>query len=132
MLAQAKDEGIVNQQSRFTVEETMQRLEAAARSKGMLIFASINFAGDARKAGLDMHDSQLLVFGNPKAGTPIMQAAPTAALDLPLKVLAWQDAEGKVWVSYNTPAYLGERHHLAPELVKPLEGISNLVNQALQ
>jgi uncharacterized protein (DUF302 family) len=131
MFAHAEDKGIVTLPSPYPVNVTINRLAELALAKNMQVFARIDFAADARKAGLTMHDSQLLVFGNPKGGTPVMQATPQAALDLPLKALAWQDEQGKVWISYNAPFYLGARHGIAPELLKPLEGIKALVQQAV-
>ena len=131
MFAHAEDKGIVTLPSPYPVNVTINRLAGLVLAKNMQVFARIDFAADAHKAGLTMHDSQLLVFGNPKGGTPVMQAMPQAALDLPLKALVWQDEQGKVWVSYNAPAYLGARHGITPDLLKPLEGIKALVQQAV-
>src|SRR5213080_3474118 len=102
--------GIVHVSSKYTVPETLQRLESVVTAHGLTVFARIDFSGDAAKVGLQMCPTQLLMFGNPKAGTPLMIASPSIAIDLPLKALAWQDATGRVWLSYNTPEYLKERY----------------------
>jgi uncharacterized protein (DUF302 family) len=129
---QAADNGLVNIPSKYSVPETLDRLEAIVKKQGLTVFARINFSGDAAKSGLKMKPSQLLIFGNPKAGTPLMIAAPTLAIDLPLKVLAWEDPDGKVWLSYNKPEYLKERHGLPDELVKNISGIKVLVEKAVE
>jgi len=131
-MAQAQTEGMASIASRYSVAETAQRIADLAQARNMLVFARIDFAADARRAGLAMNDSQLVIFGNPKGGTPVMQAQPSAALDLPLKALAWRDASGAVWVSYNAPSYIAARHSINPELAKPLEGIVGLVRDAAQ
>ena len=92
------------------VTATLDRLESVAKERGLTLFARVNFSADARRAGLNLRPTELLILGSPKAGTPLMAATPTLAIDLPLKVLAWEDEDGRVWVSYNTPAYLQERH----------------------
>lgn len=130
--ALAAGNGVVSKASRFSASETMNRLEAVLKSKGMTIFARIDHAEQARKAGLSMRPAALLVFGNPVSGTPIMQAVPQAGLDLPLKALAWEDANGKVWLSYNDPAWLQHRHLLSDENVKPLKGLRALMDAATQ
>ena len=131
MSISAAPNGVVTLASSYPVSETVTRLGDAARAKNLLVFATINFAADAAKAGLSMNDSQLLIVGNPKGGTPVMQAVPLAALDLPLKILVWGDAKGQVWVSYNAPEYLKTRHGIPDELAAPLAGIGALVNGAL-
>jgi uncharacterized protein (DUF302 family) len=110
--------------------DTVAHLESLLATRGLTLFAKIDFSGDARKSGLDMPPTQLLIFGNPRGGTPVMLAAPTAALDLPLKVLVSQDAAGKVWLSYNTPEYLAERHAIPADLVKNIAGVGPLVQTA--
>jgi uncharacterized protein (DUF302 family) len=110
--------------------DTVAHLESLLATRGLTLFAKIDFSGDARKSGLDMPPTQLLIFGNPKSGTPVMLAGPTAALDLPLKVLVSQDAAGKVWLSYNTPEYLAERHAIPADLVKNIAGVGPLVQTA--
>lgn len=108
--AWAGPDGLVSRPSRYSVPQTADRLVAVLESKGMTVFARIDHAAEAEKAGLKMRPSQLLVFGNPKGGTPLMIAAPTVAIDLPLKALAWEDPGGKMWLSYNLPKYLKKRH----------------------
>jgi len=124
--------GIVHFPSKYTGPETLQRLEAVVTSHGLTVFARIDFGGDAAKAGLQMRPTQLLIFGNPQSGTPVMIASPSIAIDLPLKALAWQDATGQVWLSYNTPEYLKDRHGLPDELVKNISGIGGLIEKAVE
>ena len=130
--AWAADNGLINIPSKYTVRETLDRLESIVKKQGLTVFARIDFSGDAEKAGLHMKPSQLLIFGNPKAGTPLMVASPTIAIDLPLKALAWEDSNGKVWLSYNQPEYLKKRHGLPDELVKNISGIKVLVEKAVE
>src|SRR5271163_3962030 len=108
--------GIVTIPSHQSVDLTVQKLEGILQAKGVKLFALIDHSGEAEKAGMQMRPTKLLIFGNPKAGTPLMIASPGIAIDLPLKVLVWQDAHGKVWVSYNAPAYLQARHGLPADL----------------
>jgi uncharacterized protein (DUF302 family) len=126
------NKGLVSVPSKYTATETLERLESAALSLGLTVFARINFTGDAEKVGLKMQPAQLLIFGSPKAGTPLMIASPTAAIDLPLKALVWEDPNGKVWLTYNDPAYLKERHGLSEQLVKNISGIRDLVKKAVE
>ena len=105
--------GIVHIPSQHAVAETLDRLEALLKERGLLVFARIDFSGDAARAGLSMRTEQMLIFGSPKAGTPLMQAVPTVAIDLPLKALAWEDANGRTWLAYNAPEYVVQRHGLA-------------------
>src|SRR4029077_18088644 len=123
--------GFISKLSPHSVPETIQRLSALLKSKGVAIFALIDHSGEAEKSGLKMRPTQLLIFGNPKAGTPLMIAAPTAAIDLPLKALAWEDAEGKVWLSFNSPEYLQQRHGFPPEFLKNIAAVEPLFDQAL-
>jgi uncharacterized protein (DUF302 family) len=109
--------GIVNKPSNKSVDETVEKLKGILRAKGITLFALIDHSGEAEKAGMTMRNTKLLIFGNPKAGTPLMIAAPSSALDLPLKILVWEDAQGKVWISYNSPEYLKERHNIPEELL---------------
>src|ERR1700694_475029 len=104
------DQGIIHRRSGHTVEKIVEKLTAMLRDKGIAIFALIDHSGEAAKAGLHMRPTKLLIFGNPKAGTPLMLAAPSSAIDLPLKLLIWEDAEGVAWISYNSLEYLAERH----------------------
>src|SRR5271155_4353120 len=114
----AANRGIVDKPSNHTVEQTVDRLKNILQSKGVMLFAVIDHSGEAEKVGMKMSPTKLLIFGSPQAGTPLMLAAPSIAIDLPLKLLVWEDAQGKVWVSYNSPAYLQERHGLPPELLQ--------------
>jgi uncharacterized protein (DUF302 family) len=125
-------EGIINRPSGYPVPETLDRVEAALRAKGVKIFARIDHSAEAATVSLTMRPTQLLIFGNPTAGTPVMLAAPTAAIDLPLKALAWQDDEGKVWLSYNDPAYLKHRFALTDDDVRPLAATSALIDSAVR
>ena len=128
------DNGIVDLASRHSVEETVERLKSILHAKGVTLFAVIDHGGEAEKAGMKMPPTKLLIFGNPKSGTPLMLAAPSSALDLPLKILVWEDvredAGGKVWISYNRPAYLEKRHGLPPELIPNIAVIEALAAQA--
>ena len=124
-------EGIISKVSKYSVPQTLDRVDALLQSKGIKIFVRIDHSGEAEKAGLKMPPTQLLIFGNPKGGTPVMLAAPTAAIDLPLKALAWQDADGKVWLSYNDPEYLKKRYGLTDDQIKTIIGIGPLIEQAL-
>jgi len=114
------------------VSQTLARLETILRSKGIAILARIDHSGDAAKAGLKMPPTELLIFGNPKAGTPLMIASPSVAIDLPLKALVWQDGNGEVWLSYNSPDYLKDRHALPDDLVKNIAGIGPICEEAVR
>ncbi|MBV9771295.1 MAG: DUF302 domain-containing protein [Bryobacterales bacterium] len=124
-------EGIISKPSKYSVPETLQRLETILTAKGIKIFARVNHSGEAEAVGLKMPPTELLIFGNPKGGTPVMLAAPTAAIDLPLKALAWQDSQGQVWLSYNDPAYIQRRYGLGADDIKTIAGIGSLIEQAL-
>jgi uncharacterized protein (DUF302 family) len=124
-------EGIISKPSKYSVSETLHRLETILTAKSIKVFAVIDHSGEAEKAGLKMPPTQLLIFGNPKGGTPVMLAAPTSAIDLPLKALAWQDASGQVRLSYNDPEYLKRRFGLTDDVVKPLAGMGAVIEQAL-
>jgi uncharacterized protein (DUF302 family) len=126
----ASGDGIVTVASQHSVDDTVDKLVALIEARGLLLFARIDFHADAARAGLAMQPAQLIVFGNPRAGTPLMQAVPTAALDLPLKALIWRDDDERTWVSYNAVDWLQRRHHASDELVKPLAAVEALVNQA--
>jgi len=124
-------EGIITKASKYSVAETLDRVDELLRSKGITVFVRVDHSGEAEKAGLKMPPTQLLIFGNPKGGTPVMLAAPTAAIDLPLKALAWQDVDGKVWLSYNDPEYLKRRFGLTDDQIETIAGTGSLVEQAL-
>jgi len=109
------ENGLVTIASEYSVKETIDRLEAEAKSKGLTVFARIDHAAGASAAGLSLRPTELLIFGNAKGGTPLMQAAQPIGIDLPLKALAWEDSTGKVWLSYNEPAWLAGRHGIAPQ-----------------
>jgi uncharacterized protein (DUF302 family) len=118
--------GIVNKSSKHSVDDTLGKLQNILEAKGIAVFALIDHSGEAAKVGLKMRETKLLIFGNPKGGTPLMLAAPSIAIDLPLKILIWQDDQEKVWVSYNTPEYLAERHGLPPNLVQNIGFVETL------
>jgi uncharacterized protein (DUF302 family) len=128
----AAGQGLVSKSSAHSVAETIDRLEAVLREKNIHIFARIDQRDEAKKAGLHMPAMELLIFGNPKAGTPLMVSEPTIGIDLPLKALAWEDREGKVWLSYNAPEYLEERFSVGEELMKNIRGIGGLIELALR
>jgi uncharacterized protein (DUF302 family) len=116
-MAASSNPGLVNLPSHRSVDQTVEKLKGILQAKGVTLFALIDHSGEAEKAGLKMPPTKLVIFGNPKGGTPLMIAAPSIAIDLPLKILIWEDTQGKVWVTYNTPTYLQERHGLPPELL---------------
>ena len=120
------DNGIVTIASRTSVDQTVARLEGVLNAKGIKLFALIDHSGEAAQAGLKMHPTKLLIFGNPKAGTPLMIASPTIAIDLPLKILVWEGADGKAWISYNSAAYVQARHRLPQDLVKNIAVVETL------
>jgi len=124
--------GIVNVASGHSVDQTVERFKSLLESKGVKLFALIDHSGEAEKAGLHMPPTKLLIFGNPKGGTPLMLAAPSIAIDLPLKALVWEDTAGKVWISYNDPSYLQCRHDLPPGLSGPLTAVQGLATQAAE
>jgi uncharacterized protein (DUF302 family) len=123
--------GLVKLPSRHSVSATIDRLEALLKERGILVFARIDFSGDAQRAGLRMPAEQMLIFGNPKAGTPLMLAVPAAGLDLPLKMLAWEAPDGKVWTAYNDPQYLVQRHGLPAALAANLAAVVPLIERAV-
>jgi uncharacterized protein (DUF302 family) len=124
--------GLVHIASPRSVRETLQKLEGILQSKGLMIFARVDHSGEAAKVGMEMHPTQLLIFGSPKGGTPVMLAAPTVAIDLPLKALVWEDGEGKVWITTNSAEYLQQRHGFPTDLVKNLAGASALLQKAVE
>ena len=125
-----KEQGIVKIPSHHSVDETVDKLETLLKSKGVTLFALIDHSGEAEKVGLKMPPTKLLIFGNPKGGTPLMLASPSAAIDLPLKILVAEDSQGKVWISYNSPEYLKERHGLPDNLVPNIAVVEALAAAA--
>jgi uncharacterized protein (DUF302 family) len=122
--AHAQPEGLVSKPAKYSGAEVVERLDKVLKGAGMTVFALIDHAAAAQQAGLRMPFAQVVVFGNPKGGTPMMLNAPTIAIDLPLKILVWEDAAGKVWVSYNTATYVASRHHLK-DMDKMVQGLNS-------
>lgn len=131
MVMPPNSSGIASLESPYSVDVTVAKLKTAINGKGLTLFAHIDHGAGARQVGLQMQEAHVLIFGTAKAGTPLMLASPLLALDLPLKVLIWEDADKKVWVSYNTPEFLAERHKIPPELIKNIAGVGPLVKAAL-
>ena len=128
-MAPSKVTGIVEIPSNHSVDQTVQNLEDILKAKGVKLFAMVDHSGEAQRVGLKMSPTKLLIFGSPKAGTPLMLAAPSSAIDLPLKILVREDEDGKVWVSYNSPSYLKERHGLPQELLPNIAAIETLASK---
>jgi uncharacterized protein (DUF302 family) len=128
----ANDHGLVQVPSRYSVDETLKRLLVAFEGKGLQPFGLVDHSAEAEKVGLSMRPTKLLIFGSPKAGTPLMVAAPSLAIDLPLKVLVAEDASGNVSVTYNSPAYLQERHSVPSELINNIAGAGALITKAVE
>ena len=126
----ASQNGIITRQSQHSVDETIQRITTILHAKSITLFALIDHSGEAAKAGFTMPPTRLLIFGSPAAGTPLMLAAPTIAIDLPLKILVSQDAEGRVWLSWNSPSYLQQRHLIPPDLLKNIAVVEALATAA--
>jgi uncharacterized protein (DUF302 family) len=124
--------GLVQVASRRTVDETVKRLESVLTERGVRVFAVVDHGGEAEKIGMKMLPTKLVIFGNPKGGTPVMVAAPTVAIDLPLKALVWEDENGKVWVSYNSPEYLQRRHGVPKDLINNIAVAGALVAKAVE
>jgi len=129
-MTSAADKGIIDQPSNHSVEQTVERLKNILQAKGVMLFALVDHSGEAEKVGMKMPPTKLLIFGNPKAGTPLMLAAPSIAIDLPLKILIWEDARGKVWISYNSADYLRERHGLPTDLLQNIAVVETLAAKA--
>lgn len=128
--AQASSKGIIDRPSNHSVDETVTRLKNLLEGKGIALFALVDHSGEAAKVGMKMPDTKLLIFGSPRAGTPLMLAAPSIAIDLPLKILVWEDGTGKVWVSYNSPEYLRARHNLPENLLVNISAVETLAEKA--
>ena len=128
----ATNKGIVDKPSNHSVDEIVEKLKQILQSKGVTLFATVDHSGEAAKIGMKMPPTKLLIFGSPKAGTPLMLASPSVAIDLPLKILIWEDTQGKVWVSYNSPSYLRERHGIPAELMQNIAIIEALAAKAAE
>jgi uncharacterized protein (DUF302 family) len=124
--------GFVSIPSNHSVDEAVEKLQQMLQAKGVKLFALVDHSGEAEKAGMQMRPTKLLIFGNPKAGTPLMIASPSIAIDLPLKILVWEDSSNRVWVSYNSPAYLQARHHLPANLVQNIAVVEALAATAAE
>lgn len=125
-------DGLVSLSSPCSVAETIDRPESQLRVKGATIFARLDHCAAAARSGLTMRAAQVLIFGNPLIGTPVMNVVPTVAIDLPFKVLAWEDADGKVWLSHNTAEYLALRHHIPDDVAEALEAVAHPIAAAVQ
>ena len=131
-MAVATSKGIVDVPTNQTVDQTVEKLKNILQSKGVTLFALVDHSGEAEKVGMKMPPTKLLIFGSPQAGTPLMLAAPSVAIDLPLKFLVWEDNAGKVRISYNSPEYLKERHNLPPELLPNIAVVETLAAKAAE
>jgi uncharacterized protein (DUF302 family)/uncharacterized membrane protein YidH (DUF202 family) len=131
-MAPATSKGIIDKPSNHSAEQTVEKLKNILQSKGVTLFALVDHSGEAEKAAMKMRPTKLLIFGSPKAGTPLMLAAPSIAIDLPLKILVWEDGQGKVWISYNSPDYLRERHGLPQELLQNIAVVEILAAKAAE
>ena len=129
-MAPAANNGLISEPSQHSVDETANKLKELLQVKGVMLFAFVDHSGEAEKVGMKMRPTKLLIFGNPRAGTPVMLAAPTSAIDLPLKILIWEDSQGRVWLTYNDPAYLQQRHSIPQDLLPNLAVVRNLVASA--
>lgn len=129
---QNEEVGLIVVPSTHSFSETLRRLLSAIQAKGLKVFSVVDHSGEAAKAGLSMNPTQVIIFGAPKGGTPVMVAAPSSAIDLPLKILVSQDEENKVWLTFNSPEYLRDRHQIPDDLVKNISGVGALVQKALE
>jgi uncharacterized protein (DUF302 family) len=127
-----ENNGLIRVASPHSVEETIERLQSILHERNLQLFALIDHSGEAAKVGMKMLPTKLLIFGSPKGGTPLMVAAPTIAIDLPLKALVSEDESGHVWITYNTPEYLQQRHNVPGDLVKNISGVGALVAKAVE
>lgn len=126
------DSGIVTLPGHHSVDDTVSKIEETLRAKGVKLFALIDHSGEAEEAGLSLRPTKLLIFGNPKAGTPLMVASPTSAIDLPLKILVWEDDEGRTQISYNGTSYLRSRHSWPQELTQKIATVESLATAAAE
>jgi len=124
--------GLIDISSSHSVDETVERVKGILQAKGITLFVLVDHSGEAAKAGMKMPPTKLLIFGNPKGGTPVMLGAPSAAIDLPLKILVWEDVQGKVWITYNSPSYLQERHNIPPDLLPNIAVVETLATKAAE
>jgi len=131
-MSHSQESGLVDLPGKHSVDETVDKLKQTLQGKGIALFALIDHSGEAAKVGMKMPPTKLLIFGNPKAGTPVMLAAPSSAIDLPLKILIWEDGEGRVWVTYNSPAYLQRRHNLPADVLTNIAVIEKLAKGAAE
>lgn len=131
-MAPALNKGIIDKPSNHSVDQTVEKLKGVLQSKGVTQFALVDHSGEAAKAGMNMPPTKLLIFGSPKAGTPLMVAVPSVAIDLPLKILVWEDSQGKVWISYNSPEYLKERHGLPQGMLQNIAVVEVLAAKAAE
>jgi uncharacterized protein (DUF302 family) len=132
LMAPSTGNGIMDTPSNHSVDETVEKLKGILAAKGVTLFALVDHSGEAAKVGMEMRPTKLLIFGSPKAGTPVMLAAPHSAIDLPLKILVWQDVQGKVWVTYNSPAFLQQRHGLSRELLQNIAAVETMAAKAAE
>jgi uncharacterized protein (DUF302 family) len=132
MAAATTSNGIISKPSNHSVDQIVEKLENILQAKGVTLFALVDHSGEAEKVGMKMPPTRLLIFGSPKGGTPVILAAPTSAIDLPLKILVWEDGQGKVWVSYNSPTYLQQRHDIPKELAQNLAVVETLAGQGAE
>jgi len=128
----AQSRGIIDKPSNHSVNETVDKLKGILEAKGVTLFAIVDHSGEAEKVGMKMPPTKLLIFGNPRAGTPLMLAAPSSAIDLPLKILVWEDGQGKVWVSYNNADYIKERHNLPQDLMQNIAVVETLATKSAE
>ena len=129
-MGQIRDNGVISRPSEHSVDGTVEKLRQILQTRGITLFALVDHSGEAEKVGIKMRPTKLLIFGNPKGGTPVMLAAPSSAIDLPLKMMVSEDTRGKVWISYNSPAYLQERHGVPPQLLQNLQVAETLATEA--
>lgn len=129
-MAVGSTKGIIDKPSNHSVDQTVENLKNILQAKGVTLFAVVDHSGEAAKVGMNMPPTKLLIFGSPKAGTPLMLTSPSIAIDLPLKILIWEDNQRKVWVSYNSPEYLQERHGLPRDLLQNIAVVETLAAKA--
>src|SRR5262245_56355964 len=128
-MALSKVRGLIDIASNHSADETVEKLKGIMQAKGVTLFAVVDYGGEADKVEMEMRPTKLLIFGNPNAGTPVMLAVPSSAIDLPLKILVWEDAQGQVWVTYNSAGYLQERHNVPPELLQNIGVVEALATK---